>query len=162
MALSTKIAELQAKIKNQSKQVTAFLTQAKKKTILNLGTGGKGGGTCCSKQDRPYTVTTWRLTKMEDKVSMNGKDFFWCTGNHWSGGTKYNEIYADHKTCDHNSWQACIDKCCTPKNRNGTNGQTKPVVPSKPTEDSSQKLTLNDKLCNTFCTQAGLSAEGID
>jgi hypothetical protein len=26
----------------------------------------------------------------------------------------------------------------------------------------SQKLTLNDKLCNAFCTQAGLSAEAID
>ncbi len=25
-----------------------------------------------------------------------------------------------------------------------------------------QKLTLNDKLCNAFCTQAGLSAEAVD
>jgi hypothetical protein len=75
IALSTKIAELQAKIENQSKQVTAFVTQAMKETTLNLGTEGKVGGTCCSKQD-PYTVTTWHLTKMEDKVSMNGKDYF--------------------------------------------------------------------------------------
>jgi hypothetical protein len=29
-------------------------------------------------------------------------------------------------------------------------------------EAPSQKLALNDKLCNAFCTQAGLSAEVID
>ncbi len=71
-------------------------------------------------------------------------------------------MYANHKTCDHNAWQACMDEHCTPKNRNGTNGQTKPGVPSKPAEDSSHKLALNDKLCNAFCTQAGLSAEAVD
>jgi hypothetical protein len=104
IVLSTKIAEIQAKIENQSKQVTAFVTQATKETTLNLGTGCKGGGTHCSKQD-PYTVVTWHLTKMEDKVSMNGKYYFWCTGNHWSGGTiKHNGMYADHKTCDHYAW----------------------------------------------------------
>ncbi len=75
IVLSTKIAEIQAKIENQSKQVTAFAAQATKETTLNLGTGGKGGGTHCSKQDL-YTVATWHLTKMEDKVSMNGKDYF--------------------------------------------------------------------------------------
>ena len=75
IVLSTKIAELQAKIENQSKQVTVFATQATKETTLNLGTGGKGGGTHCSKQD-PYTVATWHLTKTKDKVSMNGKDYF--------------------------------------------------------------------------------------
>ncbi len=159
--LSTKIAELQAKIENQSKQVTVFATQATKETTLNLGTGGKGGGTHCSKQD-PYTVATWHLTKTKDKVSMNGKDYFWCTGNHCSGGTKHDGMYADHKTCDHNAWRARMDERCTPKNGNGTNGQTKPVVPSKPAEDSSQKLTFNDKLCNTYCAQAGLSAEAVD
>jgi hypothetical protein len=73
IAHSTKIAELQAEIESHSKQVTAFANQATKETTLNLGTGGEGGGTCCSKQD-PYTVATWHLTKTEDKVSMNGKD----------------------------------------------------------------------------------------
>ena len=46
----------------------------------------------------PYTVAAWRLTKTEDKVNKNGNDYFWCTGNHWSGGTKYTGMYADHKT----------------------------------------------------------------
>jgi hypothetical protein len=96
IVLSTIIAELHAKIENQSKQITAFATQAMKETTLNLDAGGKGGSTHCSKQD-PYTVATWHLTKMEDKVSTNGKDYFWCTGDHWSGGTKHNGMYANHK-----------------------------------------------------------------
>jgi hypothetical protein len=41
IVLSTKIAELKAKIENQSKQVTAFATQAMKETPHNSGTGGK-------------------------------------------------------------------------------------------------------------------------
>ncbi len=93
---------------------------------------------------------------------MNGKDYFWCTGIQWSGGTKHNGMYANHKTCDNDAWRARIDECCTPKNGNRTSGQTKSVVPSKPAEDSSQKLTLNDKLCNAFCTQAGLSAKAVN
>ncbi len=55
-----------------------------------------------------------------------------------------------------------MDERRTPKNGNGTNGQTETVVPSKPAEDSSQKLTLNDKLCNAFCIQAGLFTEVVD
>ena len=35
-------------------------------------------------------------------------------------------------------------------------------TPAKTTNDLTQKLTLNDKLCSVFCTQAGLSAEAVD
>jgi hypothetical protein len=99
------------------------------------------------------------LTKSEDKVSKNGKDYFWCTGEHWSGGQKYNGMYTDHKTCDHDSWRARIDE-----RQKGPDGQSKetPKETSKSVEAPSQKLTLNDKLCNAFCTQAGLSAEAVD
>jgi hypothetical protein len=47
------------------------------------------------------------------------------------------------------------------KNGNGNNDQLN-ETPSKPAEAPSQKLALNDKLCNAFCTQAGLSTEAID
>ncbi len=88
---------------------------------------------------------------------MYGKDYFWCTGDNWSGGTKHNGMYADHKTCDHQSWRSCMDE-----HRKGYNGQLKETSSSKPAEAPSQKLALNDKLHNAFCTQAGLSAETID
>ena len=47
------------------------------------------------------------------------------------------------------------------EHQKGYNGQSKEPS-SKPVETSSWKLALNDKLCNTFCTQAGLSAKAID
>ncbi len=47
------------------------------------------------------------------------------------------------------------------KNGNGNNGQSN-ETPSKPAEAPFQKLAINDKLCNAFCTQPGLSAETID
>ncbi len=49
------------------------------------------------------------------------------------------------------------------KNRisNVNDGQSNATL-SKPAEGPSQKLALNDKLCNALCTQAGLSAEAVD
>jgi hypothetical protein len=85
---------------------------------------------------------------------MHRKDYLWCTGNHWSGETKHNRMYTNH-----NSWRSLMAKCC--KNGNGNNGKLN-EIPSKPVEAPSQKLALNDQLCNTFCTQAGLSAEAIN
>ncbi len=89
IALSTKVAELQAKLENQVKQVVALATQAKKENAPDSNNGGGGGGPHHLKRD-PYTVAAWRLTKEEDKVQMHSKDYFWCTGNHWSSRTKHN------------------------------------------------------------------------
>jgi hypothetical protein len=51
-----------------------------------------------------------------------------------------------------------MDECHTYR----TKGKKPDETPAKPTNDSNQKLTLNDKLCSAFCTQAGLSAEAFD
>jgi hypothetical protein len=161
IVLSTKVAELQAKLESQVNQVVALATQAKKAIATDSYNGDDGGGTHCSKRDL-YTVAAWHLTKKEVKVCMHGKDYFWCTGNHWSGSMKHNGMYADHKTCNCDSWRSRMDEHC--KNGNRNDGQLKETkeTPSKPAEGTSQKLALNDKLCNAFCTQAGLSAEAID
>jgi hypothetical protein len=29
----------------------------------------------------PYTVAAWRLVKKEENVTVNGKDYHWCTGD---------------------------------------------------------------------------------
>ena len=100
IALSTKVAELQAKLENQDKRVVALATQAKKEPASDLASEGSDARR--SKKEL-YTVAAWRLTKKEDKVCMHGKDYFWCTDDHWSGGIKHNGMYADHKTCDHES-----------------------------------------------------------
>ena len=160
IALITKVAELQAKLANQDKRVVALATQAKKEPASDTPTGSTGepGGAHHSKRD-PYTVAAWRLTKKEEKVTVQGKDYFWCTGDHWSGGVKHNGMYTDHKTCDHGAWRSRMDE--RRKRYNGEPKETKETS-SKPVEAPSQKLALNDKLCNAFCTQAGLSAEVID
>ncbi len=89
---------------------------------------------------------------------MNGKDYFWCTGDHYSGGEKYNGMYADHKSADHNMWCKTIDDhCITHISEKSSNDTPAPATPT-----IAQKLTLNDKHRNAFCTQARLSAEAVD
>jgi hypothetical protein len=51
IGLSTKVAEPQAKLKNQVKQVVALATHAKKKIAPDSIIGGEGGGPCHSKKD---------------------------------------------------------------------------------------------------------------
>ena len=70
-------------------------------------------------------------------------------------------MYADHKACDHDSWRKTIDEKRASRNpfEKPSNGA---IADSKPAPTQEIKLTLNDKLRNAFCTQAGLSAEAID
>jgi hypothetical protein len=110
IALSTKVAELQAKLENQDKRGIALAAQAKKEPPSVPTTEDDVGGTRHSKRE-PYTVAAWRLTKKEDKVCMHGKDYFWCTGDHWSGSTKHNGMYADHKICNHQIWWILATFC---------------------------------------------------
>jgi hypothetical protein len=153
IAISTKVMELQLKL---DKQVIALATQANKEVTPDAG--GSRGGSCRGKKDGPYTVPAWHLIKKEDKVINNGKEYYWCTEDHYSGCVKHNGMYADHKTCNHNEWRSKMDKRLTSRNK----GKKPNRTPAKPANDSNEKLTLNDKLCSAFCTQAGLSAEAVD
>jgi hypothetical protein len=70
-------------------------------------------------------------------------------------------MYADHKSCDHDSWRKAIDDRRAKSNPNGKPINETPAD-TKPNPAPEKKLTLNDKLRNAFCTQAGLSAEAVD
>jgi hypothetical protein len=156
MALTTKLTEMQAKFKQQ---VASFATQqAANNKENNQGFSSKSDGGSCHLKRQPYTVASWRLVKKEDKVHVNGKDYYWCTGDHYSGGKKHNGMYADHKSCDHDSWRKTIDDHCATCNLGKASNDT----PAAATPAPEKKSTLNDKLCNAFCTQAGLSAEAVD
>ena len=72
IALSTKVAELQAKLENQVKQVVALATEAKKKITSDPAIEGELGDTCRLKRE-PFTLAAWCLTKKENKVCMHGK-----------------------------------------------------------------------------------------
>jgi hypothetical protein len=153
IALSTKIAELQSKL---DKQVIALATQEKKEVTPDAG--GSGGGSRCGKRDGHYTVSAWHLIKKEDKVVDNGKEYYLCTGDHYSGGVKHNRMYADHKTCNHSEWRSKMDERRTSRNKGKKTHETL----AKPANNLNQKLTLNDNLHSAFCTQAGLFAEAVN
>ncbi len=89
---------------------------------------------------------------------MNGKDYFWCTEDHDSGGEKYNGMYADPKSAEHNMWRKTIDDCHV----TCTSGKSSNDTPAPATPAIAQKLALNNKLWNAFCTQAALSAEAVN
>ncbi len=99
VALTTKLTEMQARF---DKQIASFVTQAKneKTTPAAPTSNPTSSGSHCSKWD-PYTVAAWCLIKKEDTVTINGREYHWCTGNHYSGGEKHNKIYDDHKSNEH-------------------------------------------------------------
>jgi hypothetical protein len=68
-------------------------------------------------------------------------------------------MYANHKSSDQDKWCKDTDDCRA-AHYSGNKSSTETPAPVATTP--SQKLTLNDKLCNAFCAQAGLSAEAID
>ncbi len=131
IALSTKVAELQSKL---DKQVIAFATQENKEVTSSAG--GGGGGSCRKKRDGHYTVPAWRLIKKEDKVVNTGKEYYWCSGDHYSGGVKHNGMYADHKTCNHNEWRSKMEKRSNSRNRSKKPDET----PAKPANDLIKSL----------------------
>ncbi len=108
------------------KQVIVLATQEKKVATPDAGVGR--GSSCRGKKDGPYTVPAWHLIKKEDKVLNNGKEYYWCTGDHYSGGVKHNGMCADHKTCNHNAWRSKMDEHCTFRNKDKTSDET----PSNP------------------------------
>ncbi len=106
IALTTKLSEMQSKF---DQQAASFVTQTNKE-ITPTPASNQDRGLYCPKR-APYTVAAWRLVKKEDNIIVNGRDFHWCTSNHYSGGVKHNRMYANHKSSDHGAWCKSFDKC---------------------------------------------------
>jgi hypothetical protein len=103
----------------------------------------------------------WCLIKKEDTATVNGKDDHWCTGDHYSGDEKHNGMYADHKPSKHDALHKNMDDLCAARGSDNKPSNKAPTsIAAAPPQK--QKLALNDKLRNAFCTQAGLSAEAVD
>jgi hypothetical protein len=164
IALTTKLTEMQVKF---DQQVASFATQQWGGNNTNNQSSSSNSDSRSRRSKKepytPYTVAAWRLIKTGDKVIMNGNNYHWCTKDHYSGGQKYNGMYAKHKEIDHDSWRKLIDDKRATRNsiKNQNNNATPAPAPSA-APAAAQKLTLNDKLCNAFFTQAGLSAEAVD
>jgi hypothetical protein len=82
IALTTKLTEMQAKF---DQQIALFATQAKnaKAAAPTPSSNSALNVNVCNKHD-PYTVAAWRLIK-KDTVTVNGREYHWCTGDHYSG-----------------------------------------------------------------------------
>jgi hypothetical protein len=147
IALTTKLTEIQVKF---DQQIAAIVTQNKDEKGANTASTSilNSNGNCCSKQS-PYTAAAWHLIKIEDMVTVNGKDYHWCTGDHYSGGEKHNGMYADHKSSKHDAWHKNMDDlraACGSGNKPSNEAPT-PVAAAPPQK---QKLALNNNLCNAF------------
>ena len=86
IALTTKFTEMQAKF---DQQIASFATQAKNDKVVPSASSSGTNLTRRNKRD-PYSVAPWQLIKKEDKdtVVVNGREYYWCTHDHYSGGTK--------------------------------------------------------------------------
>ena len=162
ITLTTKLTKMQAKL---DQQVAALATQQQfGGNNENNQNSKSNGGSHCSKKE-PYMVAAQRLIKKEDKVIVNGKEYFWCTGNHYSSGKKQHGMYINHKSCDHDSWRKTINEHCATRNPGKSLTETpadKKSAHLLTPATLGQKLTLNNKHHNAFCTQAGLSAKAVD
>jgi hypothetical protein len=125
-------------------QIASFATQTKnKKTAATpASSSNSSGGTHCSKKD-PYRVAAWRSIKKEDSVAVNGKEYHWCTGDHYSGGKKYNGMYADQKSGDHDAWCKNLDDR---RAANSSGNKMLSKTPAPAAAAPTQKLALNIKL----------------
>jgi hypothetical protein len=138
IALTTTLSEMQSKF---DQQVASFATHTKKE-ITPTPASNQDGGLYCPKR-APYTVAVWRLVKKEDNIIVNGRDFHWCTSNHYNGGVKHNGMYANHKSSDHNAWRKIFDNAKANQNSGKTSNESPtPAAASAP----AQNLALNDKL----------------
>ena len=60
--------------------------------------------TCCRGQRESYTVKLWHLANKGGTITMNGKTWYWCVGDHYSCGKKCNGVYCLHDTAIHDTW----------------------------------------------------------
>ena len=112
-----------------------------------------------------YTVKPWRLEFVGDEVNMGGTKYFWCTGDHWSGGVKHNGMYCTHKTEEHDAWRKEMD--AKKSAERAAKHKPQPANPSEnPKVVPQQKLGLSESLrtalCTNLCMHAGLSSEVAD
>ena len=79
-------------------------------TTMTASVDGSRYATCRHGQRQSYTVKLWRLANKGNTITMNGRTWYWCLGDHYSGGKKYNGMYCLHDTTGHDTWRRDQDK----------------------------------------------------
>ena len=118
----------------------------------------------------------WRLEDHGPTIFRDGRLWFRCTRNHYSDGVKYNGMYCDHKTEDHDTWRAEFEKSKAAKRESeqpATSGSDKPVEKAESAKsesagnsesasgkpDKKWKLAMNQGLMSAVVTNANLTPQ---
>ena len=156
----------------ESSQVIALATQMQKlqndmKSTIALATAASAAKSSTPNNDaapnhrgkrQPYTVKEWRLKFDGEEKEVDGKTWYWCKSDHYSGGKVHNGMYATHKTCDHDKWRKEQDE----RNAQKYSGKRTGTPSASDSEPAAKKLALSDKLRTALTTKAGLSNEMYD
>ena len=92
---------------------------------------------------------------------MYNQTYWWCEGDQWSGGIKYNGMYCLHKTEDHDKWRTEEDK----RKEERRKARSEPVPSTNDSKDNKQeegdekrrKLVLDDSIKACLVTNCGLT-----
>ena len=112
----------------------------------------------------PFVVKPWRLKYKGEEVEVEGRKWYWCTKDHWSDGVKYNGMYCDHTTEEHDSWRKEKD---ADKNKRFKAREEEPTIkvikgpnekPSSP-DAKGKKLALSNSLQSVLTTEYGLTPD---
>ena len=153
IALCTKVSTLEAKLE----QTIALATEVKTAPTTTDKPGKKKNG--------PYTVNPERLVNEGPTKMIDGRKYYWCTKDHYSGGKCINGMYATHEPGKHDEWRKELDDKAAIRKaaRQGTKPASEgDATKSGATSDAeTKKLALSEKLRTALSTHAGLSGEAF-
>ena len=160
IALSTQVEQLSSKLERTIALATSTSNSGNQNNLAQKGGKSKNG---------PYTVASWRLVHEGDKkTGPDGKDYYWCKDEHWSGGVAHHGMYCRHEPGKHAEWRKEMDEL-QEKNKKrrsqfdkDTSSSATDASKTVVNDATKKKLALSDKLRTVLTTQAGLSQEAFN
>ena len=173
--LTTKVDQQTAELKQQTAELIALKTQiADAKPPANPKPPTPNGFDANGKRSF-YSVKPWRLEDKGPIIFHSGRIWYRCMGDHYSDGVKYNDMYCDHKTEDHDLWRAQMDKFKAAKKESEQSatsesepGSDKPTKKRESAGDSDAasdkpdkkwKLAMNQGLMSALVTNTNLTPQ---
>jgi len=128
--------------------------------VTNSSGGRKPSSNTSSKNGQKgdfLSIQAWRMTKTEDSLERDGKQWYWCPHHKMEGS--YDGLYVTHKPEEHDEWKN--NKAQFRKKRYEASKNNDSHDTSKE-EDSAKKLTINDNMKAALLTHCDLTGAQID
>ena len=155
IALATKVTYLENALSKATVALTTLTDDRNGNGGGNTQGGGGNGGGGNGGGKQHHTVPDWKLEFKGTTMQRNGKEYSWCTEDHWSAGIKHNGMYQLHDTHGHADWRKRVDAEKAAK-RDGAVSNTADQTNATSNADQ-KKLSLSDNLRAALTTHAGLS-----